>query len=250
MIRSILSFMGVVLLAISLRFFVAEPFVIPSPSMYPTLVEGDYLYVSKFNYGFSRYTFYMFGLVRKYFPNAPKLFEGRIFAQQPKRGDVVVFIGEKDGVRYVKRLIGLPGEKIEFKKGVMYINDQEVKQERIPDYEQPTSYGVTAKTPQYIETLPGGYKHKILREDPEGNLSADNMGPYTVPEGHYFMVGDNRNASADSRFEWPFGYVSFENLLGPAQFIFFSIDSSIWDLLKAFVQPSVIRFKRFFTWII
>jgi signal peptidase I len=248
MIRSTLSLIALILAAFSFRFFIAEPFVIPSPSMYPTLIEGDYLYVSKYNYGFSRYTFYAFGLMRKYFPNSPKLFEGRVLGKAPKRGDIAVFVGEKDGVRYVKRVIGFPGEKIEFKKGVIYIDDKPLKLERIEDFQQPTSYGITAKTPQYIETLPNGYKHKILREDPNGNLPSDNMGPYFVPEGHYFMVGDNRNSSADSRFASPFGYVSFENLLGPVQFIFFSIDSSIWDIFKAFEMPSIIRFSRFFTW--
>ena len=247
--KSILSFFGVVFLALGLRFFVAEPFAIPSPSMYPTLIEGDYLYVSKFNYGFSRYTFHLFGLVKQFFPHSPKAFEGRILSHSPKRGDVAVFMGEEDEVRYVKRVIGLPGEKIEFKKGIIYINDQEVPQERIEDYQTRTSLRAAKRIPQYIETLPNGYKHKILRQDPDGLLFADNMGPFYVPEGRYFMVGDNRNSSADSRFPRPVGYVPLENFLGPAQFIFFSIDSSFWDIWRVWEWPVIIRLKRFFTWI-
>ena len=250
MFRSALSLIGLILLALSLRFFVAEPFVIPSPSMHPTLIEGDYLYVSKFNYGFSRYTFHLFGWMDRLFPNSPKLFEGRFFERSPKRGDVAVFLGEHDKVRYVKRVIGLPGEKIQFKKGVIYINDKPLKQERIEDYVTPTVLGVDNRVAQYIETLPNGYKHKILREDPEGNYSGDNTDPYYVPERRYFMVGDNRNHSADSRYPHPVGYVPIENFLGPAQFIFFSIDSSFWDIWRIWDWPTIIRFSRFFTWIV
>lgn len=249
MLRTIFSFLGMLALVFSLRFFVAEPFAIPSPSMYPTLIEGDYLYVSKFNYGYSRYNLHLFGLVKEVFPNAPKLFEGRIFAKQPKRGDVAVFLGEHDQVRYVKRVIGFPGEKIEFKKGIVYINDEPLPQERIEDYSERTIL-LNSKTPQYIETLPNGYRHKILRDDADGNEPADNMGPYYVPEGRYFMVGDNRNHSADSRYDTPVGFVPFENFLGPAQFIFFSIDSSFWDVWRIWEWPEIIRLKRFFTSIV
>ena len=244
-----LSLFQLILLALCLRFFVAEPFSIPSPSMYPTLQVGDYLYVSKFNYGFSRYTFHMFGLLSKVAPNSLKNLKGRLFSHAPKQGDVAVFLGVHDEVRYVKRVIGMPGDKVEFKKGVIYLNDKPCSLERIKDFTDHTVLGHTMRKPQYIETLPNGRKHLILRDDAEGQRPEDNTGPYHVPKGHFFMVGDNRNSSGDSRFMGKIGYVPLENFLGPAQFIFFSIDSSIWDIWRILDWPQIIRTSRIFSWI-
>ncbi|MAP24709.1 MAG: signal peptidase I [Rickettsiales bacterium] len=185
----LLSSLNVQIPILLFRMFIAEPFVVNSPAMYPTFSVGDYGFINKINY-----------------------------IKQPKRGDVVSFIGKGVPVLYIKRVIGFPGEKIEFIKGVIYINDNPLLLERVEDYTEKTIL-LTRKRPQYIETLPNGHKHKILRDDPEGNLPSDNMGPYYVPEGHYFMVGDNRNHSGDSRYDSPVGYVPFENFLGPAQFI-------------------------------
>ncbi|MFI4987123.1 MAG: signal peptidase I [Alphaproteobacteria bacterium] len=219
-----------VLIAIVIRTVAYEPFNIPSGSMIPTLLIGDYLFVSKWSYGYSRYSL----------PMGLPLFPGRLFFTPPKRGDVVVFKLPRDPkVDYIKRLIGLPGDHIQVIRGVLNINGQPVKLARAADYTADDGGG-EARMPQYIETLPGGVSHPILKLTEEGPLN--NTGEYVVPAGEYFMMGDNRDNSLDSRTT-QVSYVPAENLVGRAEFLFFSTDgsASLWEVWK---WPLAVRYAR------
>jgi signal peptidase I len=218
----------VLLIALPLgRTFLVQPFNIPSGAMKPTLLVGDYIFVSKFRYGYSRYSL----------PFSPPLFSGRIFGSEPQRGDVVVFRLPRDpSTDYVKRVIGLPGDTVQMIKGLLHINGQPVKRERIKDFVD--TEGTPMQTKQWRETLPNGVSHATL--DLVDNSFYDNTPIYQVPAGHYFMMGDNRDNSTDSRTRAEsggVGFVPFENLIGRAEVIFFSIDPS--------KQPGVIRPERF-----
>jgi signal peptidase I len=222
------------LLALVVRTFLFQPFSIPSGSMKSTLLIGDYLFVSKFSYGYSRYSF-PYGL-------AP--LSGRILASDPQRGDVVVFKLPKDNeTDYIKRLIGMPGDRVQMRRGVLHINGEPVKMEPIEPFIDTDLYGARQKVRAYRETLPGGVTHTILKRDDDG--FANNTPEYLVPPGHYFMMGDNRDNSQDSRFADPVGFVPFENFVGKAQMIFFSIDeaSSPWQLWN---WPWDVRWSRLF----
>jgi signal peptidase I len=224
-----------VLIAFGVRTFAYEPFNIPSGSMIPTLLVGDYLFVSKFSYGYSRYSI-AFGL---------PLFEGRILFHPPDRGDVVVFKLPRDNkTDYIKRIVGLPGDRIQMIGGILNINGVPVQRERTDDYVTHDSFGRDLHTTQYIEILPNGRKHRIIEETDNGPL--DNTPVYTVPEGHYFCMGDNRDNSQDSRVLSAVGYVPAENLVGRAEFLFFSIDenSYFWEVWK---WPWAVRINRLFT---
>ncbi|TBW39743.1 signal peptidase I [Siculibacillus lacustris] len=221
-------------LALLVRTFVFQPFSIPSGSMKSTLLIGDYLFVSKFSYGYSRYSF-PFGLVP---------FSGRIFASEPKRGDVVVFKLPKDNeTDYIKRLIGLPGDRVQMKRGLLFINGEAVKVEPMDYFIDTDFYGARQKVKALRETLPGGVVHTILKRDDEG--PANNTPEFLVPAGHYFMMGDNRDNSLDSRFADGVGFVPFENFEGKAQMIFFSIgeDSAAWQIWN---WPWDVRWSRLF----
>lgn len=219
------SFLLMVVVALVFRSVAYEPFHIPSGSMLSTLYEGDYIFVSKLSYGYTRYSF----------PFNPKLFEGRIFASEPKRGDVVVFRNPADiHIDYIKRVIGLPGDRIQVKQGRLYINGEMVEQTRMGEAQVPDDNGGWRMSPRFEESLPGGVKHVVLddvsdRRVPQGAFDPDNTAEYKVPEGHYFMMGDNRDHSQDSRFskELDFpdapGFVPFENLVGRAEIIAFSM---------------------------
>ncbi len=193
------------LAVIGLRFVAFQPFSIPSSSMYPTLMVGDYLFVSKYSYGYSRHSF-PFGLVR---------FEGRVWESPVERGDVAVFRNPTElSEDYIKRIVGLPGDRIQVAKGILHINGAPVERERIEDYELSPGRMV----PQYLETLPNGRVHRII--ETQGDTSGfDRTREYTVPPGHYFAMGDNRDNSADSRVIGP---VPAENLIGRAEVLFFS----------------------------
>ena len=222
-----------ILIAVVVRTFAYEPFHIPSGSMIPTLLIGDYLFVSKASYGYSRYTF----------PFPVPWLQGRIWFSQPQRGDVVVFKLPLDNkTDYIKRLVGLPGDRIQVRGGVLYINDEAVPRKRVGDYKLVDRFGNVSTVPQYVETMPNGVSYRVLDSEAFGPL--DNTDVYVVPEHHYFMMGDNRDGSRDSRVLNAVGYVPEENLVGRAEIIVFSHDGSarlwqVWD------WPFAIRFSRF-----
>jgi signal peptidase I len=226
-----------VLIALAIRTFLFQPFNIPSGSMEPTLLVGDYLFVSKFSYGYSRYSF----------PIAPPLFSGRVFTSEPSRGDVVVFRGGEDD--FIKRVIGLPHDRVQVTAGVLYINDKPVERHQIADFvgHNPCRPAPTDAPPvrvvQWRETLPNGISYNTLQCGRSG--AADNTGIYTVPARHFFMMGDNRENSADSRFP-DVGYVPLDKLIGRAQVIFFSIAgrTPVWELWN---RPNSVRWNRIFT---
>lgn len=223
-----------VLIAVAIRTVLFEPFNIPSGSMIPTLLVGDYLFVSKYSYGYSRHSL----------PFSLPLFSGRIFNTPPKRGDVAVFKLPKDNkTDYIKRLVGLPGDRIRVTEGRLYINDALVERKRIESYVDPGARGPIIPITQYDETLPGGRIHRIIERSDNG--PADNTQTYTVPPGHYFAMGDNRDNSLDSRALHDVGFIPAENLVGRAEIIFFSTNGSAswWEFWK---WPRALRFNRFF----
>jgi signal peptidase I len=223
------------LIAVVVRTLLFQPFNIPSGSLIPTLLIGDYLFVSKYSYGYSRYSM----------PFGPPVMSGRIWASEPKRGDIVVFKLPKDNsTDYIKRVIGLPGDKIQMIRGILHINGKPVVRERIADYETTGPFGRMKPAPRYVETLPNGVTHEVI--EIEGDNGAwDNTEVYTVPPGHFFMMGDNRDNSTDSRDLSAVGFVPFENLVGRAEIIFFSIDedASFW---KVWDWPWSVRWSRLF----
>ncbi len=226
-----------VLIALGIRTIAFEPFNIPSGSMIPTLLIGDYLFVSKFSYGYSTYSL----------PYSIKLFSGRILFNEPQRGDVAVFKLPRDNkTDYIKRIIGLPGDRIQMKEGGLLINGQPVKRERIENYSM-VDAGMPAQSVQYIETLPNGRAHRILELQGD-NGSYDNTREFEVPPGNYFMMGDNRDNSLDSRVsarDGGVGFVPAENLVGRAEFLFFSTDGSS-SLLEPWKWAWSTRYDRIF----
>jgi signal peptidase I len=222
------------IIALVIRTFLFQPFNIPSGSMMATLLIGDYLFVSKYSYGYSRYSF----------PGSPPIFSGRIMGSEPQRGDVVVFrLPRDDSTDYIKRVIGLPGDRVQMIDGVLHINGVAVKRERISDWvdEDP---GHTARIKRWRETLPNGVSYNVL--DLQENGFLDNTPVYQVPAGNYFMMGDNRDNSTDSRVLNQVGYVPFENIVGKAQIIFFSVEEgeSAWQFWR---WPWSVRWSRLLT---
>jgi signal peptidase I len=235
------------LIAFVVRTFFYQPFNIPSASMYPTLKVGDYIFVSKLSYGYGQYSFnFSLGLFGKELVSCcPLDFKGRVvLADTPKRGQVAVFKLPTDtNIDYIKRVIGLPGDHIQMRDGVLYINGQAVKKERIEDYSDPDERGLQSPVPQYVETLPNGVQYHVLDTQPMG--AADNTDEYIVPPDHYFMMGDNRDNSQDSRYLNVVGYVPLENFVGRADIIFFSISPEA-GLFEVWRWPFAIRWSRFF----
>ena len=235
-VETIKTIVYALLIALVIRTFLFQPFNIPSGSMKDTLLVGDYLFVEKYAYGYSRYSF-PWGL-----GPLGALWHGRIFSTPPKRGDVVVFKLPSDpSIDYIKRVIGLPGDRIQMINDRLYIDGKIVPETRASDFIE-TVDGYTYHVPRYLETLPGGKKHYILDRTPDG--PADNTDVFVVPPGPYFMMGDNRDNSDDSRAG--VGYVPAENLVGKAEFIFFSTNGKahfwqFWD------WPWTIRWHRLFT---
>ena len=219
-----------VLIAVVIRTFAYEPFNIPSGSMKPTLLIGDYLFVSKFSYGYSRFSL----------PFSPDIFSGRILGGEPQRGDVAVFKKPTDNqTDYIKRIVGLPGDTIQVVGGILQINGTPVTREEVGPYTDDDGRVYT----RYIETLPNGVKHPILETSDHEFL--DNTAPYLVPPGHYFAMGDNRDNSQDSRVMSDVGFVPAENLIGRAEFLFFSTDGTAgW--LEPWKWFGAIRYDRLF----
>jgi len=220
------------LLALVIRTLLFQPFSIPSGSMRPTLLEGDYLFVTKWSYGFSRYSL----------PFGPDLFSGRIWGSEPKRGDVVVFKFPPDpSVDYIKRVVGLPGDKIQVKDGQLFINGVGVPRVKVGQIDNPDVTEVDRPVDVYRETLPNGVSYDTLDLSP--NSITDNTREFDVPAGHYFMMGDNRDNSSDSRLS--VGYVPAENLVGRANIVFFSIAGGA-SPLEIWKWPSLVRAARLF----
>jgi signal peptidase I len=209
----ICAFLLPFLVAFGIRTLLFQPFSIPSDAMNPTLLAGDYLFVSKFSYGYSRYSL----------PFVPSAFPpGRILATDPRPGDVVVFALPKDkATTYIKRVIGLAGDRIQMKEGLLHINGKAVARERLPDYtgNEPCGPSITA-VKRWRETLPNGISHETLDCVDSGFF--DNTAEYTVPPGHIFVMGDNRDNSTDSRVQSAVGYIPLENIFGRAEMIYFS----------------------------
>lgn len=221
-----------VLIAVVIRTVAYEPFNIPSGSMLSTLLIGDYVFVSKFAYGYSRHSM----------PFSPPVFSGRILAAEPERGDVIVFkLPTDNATDYIKRLIGLPGDEIQMIRGILHINGVAVKRERVDDFVNTDNLGYAPTVPRYRETLPNGVSYLTL--DLQNNDAGENTDVYTVPPGHYFMMGDNRNDSTDSRYTFHVGYVPRENLVGRAEIIFFSTNglARFWEVWK---WPFTVRYGR------
>ncbi len=240
-----------VLIAIFIRTVAYEPFNIPSGSMKPTLLVGDYLFVSKFSYGYSKHSL----------PFSLPLISGRVLFSEPERGDVVVFKKPTDNkTDYIKRIVGLPGDKIQLIDSILHINGKPVKREPAPESVNNNFNGMK----RFVETLPNGRRHYIFEftqdiphevEIPKINPNlppririsfTDNTPVYTVPAGHYFGMGDNRDNSQDSRYLDKVGYIPRENLVGRAEFLFFSIDSINGDVWKFWKWPQTLRFGRIF----
>jgi signal peptidase I len=221
-----------VIIAFFIRVFAYEPFNIPSGSMKPTLLVGDYLFVSKFSYGYSRYSL----------PWGLPMIDGRIFASPPKRGDVVVFKLPKDNqTDYIKRVIGLPGDSIQVIGGILHINGTAVPRRKLGAITVASYSGYKRQVVEYVETLPNGVEHRIWEISDQDML--DNTPVYQVPPGHYFMMGDNRDSSQDSRVMSQVGFVPFRNLVGRAEFLFYSHDDGA-KLLKPWTWPGSIRYSR------
>ena len=216
------------IIAILIRSIIVQPFYIPSSSMEPTLLVGDRIFVSKYSYGFSKHSF----------PFSPNFTNERFFSKQPKQGDLVVFKTPADNrTDYIKRLIGLPGDEIQFINGEIFINGNKILRKEIKISNPIKCGNFTINTNNFIETLPNGVKH-YTSYIKQGSLQ--NTQKYKVPSGHYFLMGDNRDCSKDSRFLQEVGYVKNLNLVGKAQIIFFSNDTNkgsmfkIWNLYNSF----------------
>lgn len=220
------------LIAVIIRTFIFGLVFIPSASMVPTLLIGDYLYVTKYAYGYSKHSF----------PFSAAPFSGRIFGTEPELGDVVVFKGADKKIDYIKRLIGLPGDKIQMIDGVLHINGKSTDKFEAPEYEETDKFGNVKTVKRYVETLPNGVKHNTLDY---GETRADNTNIFEIPKGHYFMMGDSRDNSNDSRFQDSVRMVAFEDIIGRADFLLLSLANN-GSFLQFWNWPENLRTDRMF----
>tara|TARA_A100001011_G_C14288153_1_gene834823 strand:+ start:642 stop:1376 length:735 start_codon:yes stop_codon:yes gene_type:complete len=227
---NIKTIIGALIIAVIIRSLIFQPFYIPSSSMEPTLLIGDRIFVSKYTYGFSKHSF----------PFSPNIFKQRILYESPKQGDLVVFKTPVDNrTDYIKRLIGLPGDEIQFIEGNIFINDKKIVRRKINSNNLVRCGKFSFKVNTYEEILPNGIKHIAVYNE-LGTLQ--NTKKFKVPENNFFLLGDNRDCSKDSRY---LGSVNFVNLVGKAQIIFFSNDTVKGSLLKFWNLKNSFRFDRF-----
>ena len=228
------TLIGALIIAVLIRSLLFQPFYIPSSSMEPTLLVGDRIIVSKYTYGYSKHSF----------PFSPSITNKRFFSKQPQRGDLVVFKTPADNrTDYIKRLIGMPGDTIQFIEGDIFINKKKISREQIENESITRCGNFLLETNTYIETLPNGIKH-IVAYKKKGSLQNSKM--FKVPKNHYFLLGDNRDCSKDSRYLDSVGYVNNLNLVGKAKIIFFSNDTNISSLLKFWNINKSLRIERTF----
>ncbi len=230
-IKTLIYALGI---AIVIRSLLLQPFYIPSSSMEPTLLVGDRLFVTKYSYGYSKHSF----------PFSPPILTSRLFFSEPQRGDVVVFKTPADNrTDYIKRLIGLPGDKIQFINTNLFINNSEILKSRISKSDKIYCGKRKIDVFTFEENLIDKKKHKTVYLK---NFPYSNSDIFIVPKDHYFFLGDNRDCSKDSRYLSSVGYVHKDNLVGKAQFIFFSSDKSIGSFFAFWKWHKSIRFERFF----
>lgn len=220
------------LIALVIRTFIFGLVVIPSASMVPTLLIGDYLYVTKYAYGYSKHSF----------PFSAAPFSGRIFGAEPVLGDIVVFKGADQKTDYIKRLVGLPGDKMQMIDGVLHINGKAVSKTTTPDFLETDKYGNQETVQRFVETLPNGVKHNVLDY---GKTRADDTNVFEIPKGHYFMMGDSRDNSNDSRFQDSVRMVAFEDIVGRADFVLLSLANG-GSFLQFWKWPENLRTDRMF----
>ena len=233
-IENFKTFFYALIIAVIIRSLFIQPFYIPSSSMEPTLIVGDRLFVTKYSYGYSKHSL----------PFSPPVIKGRILFNEPKRGDVVVFKTPTDNrTDYIKRLIGLPGDQIQFINSNLYLNNSEILKSRVSKKDKIYCGNRTIDVFTFEEKLPNKkvYKSVYLK-----NFTFQNSDVFNVPEDHYFFLGDNRDCSKDSRFLSSVGYVHKNNLVGKAQFIFFSSDKKIGNIFAFWKWHNSIRFNRTF----
>ena len=222
------------IIAVFIRSIFIQPFYIPSSSMEPTLLVGDRLFVTKYNYGYSKHSF----------PFSPPLFSGRLIYKEPARGDVVVFKTPSDNrTDYIKRLIGKPGDTIQFISGNLYLNGNEIIKTAINKNDTIYCGNNKINTITFEEKLPSGKKYIATYYK---DYSLQNTDKFIVPDDHFFFLGDNRDCSKDSRFLSEVGYVHKNNLVGKAQFLFFSSNPRIGSIFEIWKWNKNLRLKRFF----
>jgi len=228
------TLIGALIIAILIRSLLFQPFYIPSSSMEPTLLVGDRIFVSKYAYGYSKHSF----------PFSPSITNERLFSKSPKRGDLVVFKTPADNrTDYIKRLIGMPGDSIQFIDGEILINNKKILRQKIENKKIIRCGNFLLETDTYIETLPNGFKHLVVYKK-KGSLQNSKI--FKVPENHYFLLGDNRDCSKDSRYLDSVGYVNNLNLVGEAKVIFFSNDTNTSSLLRFWNLKKSFRLERLF----
>ena len=228
------TLIGALIIAILIRSLLFQPFYIPSSSMEPTLLVGDRIFVSKYTYGYSKHSF----------PFSPNISNERFFSKSPERGDLVVFKTPADNrTDYIKRLIGLPGDTIQFLNGELFLNDEKILRKKIVNKSNIKCGNFLLETNTYVETLPNGFQHVAVYKK-KGTLQ--NSKKFEVPVNHYFLLGDNRDCSKDSRYLDSVGYVNNLNLVGEAKLIFFSNDTNKSSLLKFWNINKSFRLDRLF----